>query len=514
MSDLETLKAERDRLKLILDAENSLHAFVKLAWSQIEGNKPFIDGWHIAAICEHLEACIRGEIKTLLVNCPPRMTKTNLISIMFPAWVWIKKPWAKFMYASYAQHISWEHSRICKMLIESPWYKQNWGELVQLSKDQSTKGHFANTALGYRIATSVGGSATGLGSDILVGDDINNAADGQSEVTREGVNDWIARVWSTRLNPGGLGVNIMTSQRVHEMDASGFWLSRDEDSNIIKLILPMEYESNRRCKTIILPSTNGKPWEDPRKKDGELLCEDYQDSKKIREHKLRLGSYNYAGQYQQRPSPESGGLIKRPWFQVWDKETLPKITYVIQSWDTALTANEDSAYSACSTWGLFKINNIVNVMLLTCFRARLQYVELVKRVERLYCNYLDINDYEIDPDYKRVPDRLLVEAKASGLPVVSDLVSKGIPATAFLPDEFGDKIQRVHLVTPFIECGRVWVCGEQGSNTLFEDHEMLIRECELFPKGDSRDVVDTLTQAFLYMTKKAKVLTHVMNPRF
>jgi hypothetical protein len=513
---IEYLKSQRHNIKLILDAENSLHAFLKLAWTNIEGNKPFIDGWHIGAICEHLEACIRGEIKTLLVNCPPRMTKSNIISIMFPAWVWIKRPWTKFMYASYAQHnVSWEHSRICKMLVESPWYKQNWGHIVQLSKDQSTKGHFANTALGYRIATSVDGAATSLGGDCLVGDDLNNAADGQSPVTREHVNDWIARVWSSRLNPGGLGINIMTSQRVHEMDASGFWLSKDEDNEIVKLILPMEYEKSRRCKTVILPSTNGEPWEDPRQKDGELLCPLYKNVADIRKMKLILGSYNYAGQYQQRPAPESGGLFRREWYQVWKKDNLPKMHYVLQSWDTALTTGEESAYSACTTWGLFKLDGVINVMLLTAWRSRVSYVDLVKRATRLYGNYLDIIDEDpIGEDYRRVPDRLLFEAKASGLPIISDLVSKGIPATAFLPDEFGDKTQRVHMITPYIECGRVWVCSEANSDKLYADHEMLIYECEMFPKGQYRDLVDTTTQAFLYLSKKAKLLTHVMNPRF
>jgi predicted phage terminase large subunit-like protein len=505
----------RDNLKRLIDAEKSLHAFVKLAWPQIEGNKPFIDGWHIQTICEHLEACIRGEIKTLLINCPPRMTKTSLITIMFPAWVWIKMPWIKFMYASYSQPISWEHSRLCKMLIESAWYQQNWGHSVQLSKDQSTKGHFANTELGYRIATSINGMATGLGGDCLVGDDLNNASDGQSQVTREFVNDFLSRTWSTRLNPGGLGINIMTSQRVHEMDASGFWLSRDENNKIVKLILPMEYESRRACKTIVLPSTNGKRWEDPRKTEGELLCPSYKGIEDIKEQKLILGTYNYAGQYQQRPAPESGGLIRRDWFQVWSKEKLPKLTYVIQSWDTALTMHDESAYSACTTWGLFKLQGVVNVMLLTAWRARISYVDLVKWAARLYGNYLDIvADEPIGEDYKRTPDRLLIEAKASGLPVVSDLISKGIPASSFLPDEFGDKIQRVHLVTPYIECGRVWVCSEVGTDKLYTDHEMFISECELFPKGEYRDMVDTMTQAFLYMTKKAKLLQHVMNPRF
>lgn len=513
-TNLDYLISQRNHIKSILDAENSLHAYTKLAWPHIEGNKPFIDGFYIGAVCEHLEASVRGEIQLLLINLPPRKTKTTLVSIMLPSWVWIKMPWTKFMYASYAQHVSWEHSRICKMLVESPWYKENWGHTVQLAKDQSTKGHFANTALGYRIATSVGGSATGLGADCLVGDDLNNAADGQSTVTREGVNDWIARVWSTRLNPGGLGISIFTSQRVHEMDASGFWLSKDDDNKIVKLILPMEYETSRRCKTIILPSTNGKPWEDPRTKQGELLSPS-DTAQEVRQRKLILGSYNYAGQYQQRPVPESGGLIKREWHQVWNKETLPKMHYVIQSWDTALTMHDESAYSACTTWGLFKLEKVINVMLLTAWRGRINYVDLVKRATRLYGNYLDIiDDDPLGEDYRRMPDRLVFEAKASGLPVVSDLISKGIPATSFLPDEFGDKIQRVHMITPYIECGRVWICSDVNTGKVYADHEMYLSEAELFPKGQYRDLVDTMTQAFLYLTKKAKLLTHVMNPRF
>lgn len=167
-SYLEQLKRERDRIKLVLDCEKSLHTFVRCAWHIIEGNKPFIDGWYIGAICEHLEACIRGEISTLLVNFPPRMTKTTIISIAFPAWTWITKPWAKFLYSSYAQNISWEHSRLCKMMVESWWYRSKWGHIVELSKDQSTKGHFANKAHGHRIATSIGGSTTALGGDVLV----------------------------------------------------------------------------------------------------------------------------------------------------------------------------------------------------------------------------------------------------------------------------------------------------------------------------------------------------------
>lgn len=508
------LRAERQRIQSILDCELSLYTFLQQAWPQIEGATPFIPGWHIQAVCEHLEAAMRGQIKKLLINVPPRTSKTNIISIMLPAWAWTTNPSIKFLYASYKQSVSLEHSRICRLLIGSPWYQERWGHLVTVAKDQDTKGHFTNTAFGHRIATSVGGSATAWGGDVIVCDDANSASD--SQVTRESTNDWLARTWPSRLNPGGLGINIQVQQRINEMDVSGSLLEKDVNNEWVKLILPMEFEESRRCKTVILPSTKGKVWQDSRTKEGELLCPKYLSANDIKQRKIELGSYNYAGQYQQRPAPESGGIFKREWFKVWDKPNLPKITYVLQSWDTALTANEGSAYSACTTWGIFKLDRIPHVMLLTAYREKLGYTDLVKRAIRLRNNYLDIDadEEELEADYRRQPDRILVEAKASGLPLVSDLVSKGIPATGFMPDEYGDKLQRVHMITSFIECGRVWVATDADSDRLLSDHEMLVYQCTLFPKGESRDIVDTLSQAMLYLSKKLKLLTHVMNPRF
>lgn len=490
---------------------SSLHEFFGSAWPQIEGNKPLIDGWHIQAICEHLEAALRGDIKKLLISVPPRTSKTTVISVMWPAWTWIQHPSLKFLFSSYAQRISWEHSRICRLLIESPWYQERWGHIVCLSKDQATKGHFTNTAMGHRIATSVDAGGTALGGDVLVMDDPNDA--GESEVTSNATNDWVSRVWPSRLNPGSLGVNVLVQQRTREMDVSGFLMSRDNDW--VKLILPMEFETDRRAKTIILPSSYPKVWQDPRTKENELLCPNYLTPADIANKKISLGEYNYAGQYQQRPSPAAGGIIRRDSFQVWDKEALPDITYVLQSWDTALTDRKSSSYSACTTWGIFRDKQgIDNVMLLTAWRDRTSYTNIVKRAARLYGNYLDINEEAIEADYRREPDRLLVEAKASGMPLVSDLVSKGIPATGFNPDEFGDKIRRVHLITSFIECGRVWVTAEVNSKRLIKDHEMLVHMCTLFPNSESRDLVDTMTQALLYLSKKVKILKHVMDPRF
>jgi len=494
-------------------AETSLFEFVKQAWPQIEGDNPFVPSWHIEAICEHLEAASRGQIKKLLISVPPRTSKTTIISIMWPSWAWLKNPGLKFLFSSYAQKISWEHSRLCRMLIESPWYSY-WNHIVKLSPDQATKGHFTTTALGHRIATSVGAGGTALGGDVLVMDDPNEA--GESVVVSESTNSWVSRVWPSRLNPGGLGVNVLVQQRIREMDVTGYWLSRDENDEIVKLILPMEFESSRRAKTIILPSSNGKVWQDPRTKEGELLCPAYLDQEAIKRKKIELGAFNYAGQYQQRPAPEGGGIIQAGWFQ-WLKAAIPKITYSVQSWDTALTANELSSYSACTTWGIFiDKDKIANLLLLSAWRGRVSYPELLKRAERLRNNYLDVGEEPLQVGKgKCKPDEIVVEAKASGHTLISDFVSKGINVKSFDPGKYGDKLQRVHLCTPYIEAKLVWVMAQPKSYTsLYPDDQMVVDMCALFPNSESRDVVDTMSQAIIYCAKKKGLLKHRMEYGF
>lgn len=290
----------------VLEAEISLYDFLKQAWPIIEGKTPFIDGWHIQAIAEHLEACYKREIKNLLINVPPRTGKTGLISVAFPAWVWLHNPEEKFMYASYASSLTIEHSLKCRRLIESNWYQENWGHLFKLSKDQNAKSFFDNNRTGYRIATSVGGTSTGKGGSTLVVDDGNSAADGASDAKREGGNNWWDQVWSTRLNNPKKDVRIVVQQRIHEKDISGHIMANDDAGEWVKLILPMEFEEKRRSRTIVLPSTNGQIWEDPRATEGQLLCEERFSEKEINKYKNELGSYGYAGQYQQRPAPEEG----------------------------------------------------------------------------------------------------------------------------------------------------------------------------------------------------------------
>lgn len=508
--DLDTLQSTQN----ILLAEFSLYEFFKQAWPILEGKTPFIEGWHVKAIAEHLEACFYRKIKNLLINIPPRTGKTNLISVAFPAWVWIHDPQEKFMYASYAHSLSVPQSQKCKRLIESNWYQERWKYRYHLSKDQKAKSLFDNNWTGCRISTSVGAAATGKGGSILVADDPNNVKDGESDVKRERALSWWEQVWSTRLNNPKTDVRIIVQQRFHEEDISGHIIANDIDEEWVKLILPMEFETARRSRTIILPSSNGKVWEDPRMVEGELLCPERFSIKEINEYKHDLGSYGYAGQFQQRPSPEEGGIIKKDWFQWWKDSAPPKIEYVLQSWDTALTAKDMSAYSACTTWGIFYDDNYIeNVILLSMWRDRIEYPALRDMAKRLYFDYRDTGK-ERNLLFKGRPvDMCLIEAKASGDPLLQDLAVAGVKAIPFDPSKYGDKIKRVRLITPLIEAKRVWVPARAPNyNKLLPYADLFIDSVSRFPNAESRDLVDTMTQALLKL-KYSQFLHHPRDDR-
>lgn len=495
----ETLAKE---LLLRIEAKDSLHSFIKQAWRYLEGDKPFIDGWHIQAICEHLEAVKNRDIRNLLINIPPRSTKSSLVSVCFPAWVFIDSPQEQFMYASYSASISIRDSVKCRRLIESPWYQSRWGNCFKLVGDQNTKSKFENDKTGYRIATSSNSSVTGEGGSILVCDDPNNAQDGESEAKRESTSEWWDNVWSTRLNDPKADRRVVVQQRIHEDDISGHIMKNDSSNSWVKLILPMEYEANRKSKTIILPSTNGKVWEDPRTKEGELLWPQRIGPKELEQLKIDLGSeYSVSGQLQQRPSPAAGGILKKSWFRWWKSPRPPQIEHVIQSWDTALEANERNNFSACSTWGIFYDNNrIFNLILLSLWRGTVEYPELRKIAQHIYYDYRydPSSSNNRKPDGNHMPDVVLVEAKVSGISLVQDLIKAGISATRFDPNRYGDKIHRVRLISHLIEAGRVWVpAKEPDYKRLRNFADLLVEQCGMFPNASSRDIVDTMTQVLL-----------------
>lgn len=469
------------------EAEATLYEFFRQAWPIIEGHTEFVDEWYLEEIANSLEKCYYREIRNLLINLPPRKGKTNLISIVFPVWTWIHNPEEKFICASYTNSLALKIADKSRLLLESEWFQKNWGHIVKLRKDQNSKSYFSNDKTGYRISTSAGSFVTGSGADIIIIDDPNDPS-GESEVATEKVNVWWSQKMYNRVNDERRAIRIMVQQRSQsENDLSGNIIASDVDNRWVKYILPMEYELN-----------NKSTFNDRRTVEGELLsCRDTPEI--VRRLKRQIGSAGYAAQYQQRPSPLEGGMIKKKWFRVYKQIELPKLEYVLQSWDTALTAKEDSAYSACTTWGVFLDSyDNENVILLSCWRGKLEYPELRDRVKRLAENYRDVYDLAIPRSTRYVPDKILIEAKASGDPLIQDLKRGGVYAQPFVPNKHGDKIQRVRLITSLIESGIVWVpCQKNNVEKIAEFAEDFVTSVSYFPNISSRDYVDTMTQALI-----------------
>lgn len=483
--------------------ENSLLLFTEKAWPIIEGNAQFIYGWHVQAICEHLEALYKLEINRLLINCPPRIGKSNLCSVIFCAWVWTKEPHLRFLYSAYAQSLSVRDSVKCRRLIQSNWYQGYWGNKFKLMGDVNNKLRFDNDKTGYRIASSVGGSNTGEGAHFEIEDDPNNIKESDSDVIREDTNEWHDFVMSSRYS-GTIDQfrRMVVQQRTHEMDATGNILAKD-DPRWIHLCLPMEFEKGNRCITIPLRSTNGKKWQDPRKKEGDLLWPQGINEKDL--HLLKTkdfnnDSYRIAGQLQQRPSPAGGGILKEEWFKLWKQRDLPEFDYILQSWDTALTVSDVSCYSACTTWGIFKDKGgINNIILLSVFKEKVEYPQLRKMATRLAHNYLDV--YMDDPfPGRNPPDLILIEQKVSGYSLLSDLMSANLPVMKFDPGKHGGgtKVGRCRLVSHVIENGLVWLPTQSPMHEFYTDDSSLFMDCALsFPSPRANDVIDSMSQAFI-----------------
>src|SRR5271168_477551 len=241
-------------------AARSLREFVRQAWHVVEPATPFVPGWHIDAITDHLEAVTRGDIRNLLIYVPPRHMKSLLVSVLWPAWEWIAHPERRWLYSSYAATLSIRDSVKCRTLIESPWYQRFWGDRYTLASDQNTKTRFDNNRSGYRIATSVGGTATGEGGDRIVCDDPHNVQDAESDSVRKATLDWFDVVMSTRVNDPRTAAMVVVMQRCHQRDLSGHLL---EQGGYEHLCLPAEYEGPGRVTSI--------GFSDPRKEVGELL---------------------------------------------------------------------------------------------------------------------------------------------------------------------------------------------------------------------------------------------------
>ena len=457
----------------------SLKQFILGSWNTIEPGRNFYDNWHIDAICEYLQAVAEGDIRRLIINIPPRHMKSITSSVALPAWVWTRDPQKRFLFASYANSLSIRDSVKCRRLIDSPWYKDHFGENFRLTTDQNQKQRFDNDQTGYRIATSVDGALTGEGGDIIVIDDPHNVREAESSTVREGVLEWWDQAMQTRLNDPKTGAFIIIMQRVHETDLTGHIL-RNEYDDWDHLCLPARYEIGHPT-----PTRSRLGFTDPRTKEGDLLWPERIDVKTLDSLEKSLGSYASAGQLQQRPMPKGGGILKAEWWVPWEKDDLPDIEYVLQSWDTAFSTKEKTSYSARTTWGVFRDRGMTCAIVLEMWYDRVSYPELRKIAQEAY------QDYE--------PDAVLIEKKASGQSLLQDLRMAGVPVLEYLPDR--DKEARAHASSALLEDGRIYFPFDK------KWAKNLIDICAAFPATDNDDIVDTCTQAWLRL-RKGWFVTH------
>jgi predicted phage terminase large subunit-like protein len=432
-----------------------LSRFVEESWPVVEASTPYIANWHIDAICEHLEAVTKGDIRNLVINMPPRHMKSLLVSVFWPCWDWTNYPERRWLFASYAQSLATRDSVKCRRLIQSRWYQSWYGDRFSLTNDQNQKTRFDNDRTGYRLATSVGGLGTGEGGDRIIVDDPHNVLEAESERIRSKTLSWWDETMASRGNDPKTVARVIVMQRVHEDDLTGHVLAQGGYEH---LCLPAEYEGSHSMTVI--------GWRDKRTAIGELLCPKRFGQAELTELKLRLGTRATAGQLQQRPAPADGAIFKSSWFTNRYR-SFPRFTRVATFWDTALKAKEKNDETACITVGC---GTDGNPYVLRVFHGRWETPDvatfLCEQAAWLRSKYGD----SYAGDY--------VEDKVSGTTLMQYVRSER-PDLAIVPMRVEmDKVARAHGVTPICEAGRV-----------------LLPEPSIFP--DSRAWSDDLVTALL-----------------
>jgi len=434
--------------------------FIKFAHEMWPG---FIDGRHHKIMAQKFQEIAEGKCKRLIVNMPPRHTKSEFASYLLPAWFLGKFPNKKIIQTSNTAELAVGFGRKVRNLVGSEQYAKIFPD-VTLKSDSKAAGRWGTNHDGSYFAIGVGGTVTGKGADLLIIDDPHSEQEAAIAATNPEVYDKVYEWYSSgprqRLQPGGAIVIIMTR-----------WSKRDLVGKIIKSSIERDGEEWDVVEfPAILPSGNSL-WPEfwP---VGELLA---------LKNELPVSKWN--AQYMQTPTSEEGAMVKREWWKTWEKDTPPKCEFIIQSWDTAFTKNERSDYSACTTWGVFYMNENTadpHIILLDAVKERLEFPELKAKALEMY------NEWE--------PDSCVIEAKAAGSPLIYELRKMGILVSEFTPTRGNDKIARMNSVTDLFSSGRVWAPSRRWA-------EEVIEEMAAFPNSEHDDLVDSSTQALIRFRK-------------
>lgn len=465
----------------------NLSYYIKEAWPIVEPGE-YCHNWHIDAICDHLMAVSRGEIRRLIINVPPRTMKSTTVAVMWPTWEWISQPQTRWLFSSYALSLSIRDAQRSRRILESMWYKSLWGDFVQLREDQNAKSYYENTQGGARLSISVGSAATGHGGDRVVCDDPHNAQEAESTVIRQTTLDWWSETMTSRLNNPRTGAFVIVMQRLHERDLTGHLLAQGGYEH---LCLPLEYDKRRICTNITWKDKEGNShteWKDPRNEYGELLWPDRINHQTVEMLKKALGSYGYASQYQQTPSPSGGGIFKKEWFRYYSIEhTETYSEYILQSShgtkrirtdqcrefitvDLAASLKEIADYTVIALWAQTPDNEL---LLLNIVRDRLDAHDQQKKIKWVF---LTSQAEFID-----------VEASGYQLTMVQQLLRDGLPVRKYTPVR--DKVSRARTVSIRYEAEMVF--HPRRASWLIE-YEM---ELLGFPTNEHDDQVDVTSRA-------------------
>lgn len=460
--------------------EGSLSEFVKAAWHVIEPGIELKWSWHMDAICSHLGAVTDGCIKRLLINIPPSCSKSLLVCVFWPSWEWAIRPQQRWLFASYDQRLSTRDSIRCRYLLSSQWYQRRWGHRIKFTKDENQKTYFSNTESGYRLATSVGGHATGEHPGRIVLDDPHSVAKAESADQRQSVIDWFDQTLSTR--GMGLGVSqVVIMQRLHMKDLSGHILAKSADWDHINLAMRFEVDSMKK------PTSIG--WRDPRSVEGELLAPRQFSEKIVTKLEESLGSYPTASQLQQRPSPKGGGMLRRDWFKFVGQPPQGEGVRRCRFWDLAHTSKKTSDYT---------------VGALLSVKDGIYYIENIQRDrwsparrDKQMCAMADLDGREVPIRIEREP--------AAGHSLIPQLVRmlagwnvRGVPIS-------GSKEARMQGLASQSEYEHVKIVQRKDSSGKVADGqywiEAMLDEFENFPHGEHDDIVDACAGAFNYLCK-------------
>jgi predicted phage terminase large subunit-like protein len=448
--ELETLKKKlllrQKTFQLKTLAQTNFLKFVKQVWPE------FVEGSHHIKIAEKFQALAEGKIKRLIVNMPPRHTKSEFASFLFPAWMMGRDPRLKIIQTTHTAELSYRFGRKVRNLMEENAFQDIFDD-IQLSQDSKAAGRWETNKGGEYFAAGVGGAITGRGADLLIIDDPHSEQDALSETAMESAYEWYTSGPRQRLQPGGKIVIVMTR-----------WSTKDLTGELMKAQTDVKAD---QWDVVEFPAIlENKP-----------IWPQYWKLEELESVKASLSVAKWNAQWQQNPTSEEGSIIKREWWKIWEKRELPNLQHIIQSYDTAFSKKETADYSAITTWGVFLYNDVTpNIILIDMKKGRWDFPDL-KRIAMEEYQYWE-------------PETIIIEQKASGTPLTHELRRVGIPVVNFTPSKGNDKHVRVNSVSPLFEAGQVWAPKEKWA-------EELIEECAAFPYGDHDDLVDSMTQALM-----------------